>query len=422
MIICGTDLSIASEPALQAAAALARKQNLELQLVHVAEDAGSRDAVSNAELRLERDAADLRRTFAINVDTTVVSGVPEQKLLELAKERAARLIVVAARGGARHARRLGSVPEHLCQRAEVPVLIARSSESFLAFSKGARPLRVLVGSGLGDASRSALEYVAAWPDLSVTVAHVAWPFGEHYRLGVGSPIALDHLRPEIHRQLLGDLGRWTAETPGLAQAKLDVSPGFGRIDCHLAQLADEKSADLLVVGNHQRNVASRVWQGSVSRGAIHEANCSVLCVPQRYGKPRAAPAPRTLIIPTDFSALADRAVARGYGLVEPGGTVHLVHVVGLLSEANEPALRAQLSARIPADAEARAIHTELRVLDGEAPWLAIWQYAGRSNADMICMATHSRSSAKRLVLGSQALAILQHSRIPVLLVPPDRES
>jgi nucleotide-binding universal stress UspA family protein len=39
-----------------------------------------------------------------------------------------------------------------------------------------------------------------------------------------------------------------------------------------------------------------------------------------------------------------------------------------------------------------------------------------------CMSTHSRDVAASLVLGSQAQAILQHSRIPVVLVPPDRES
>jgi nucleotide-binding universal stress UspA family protein len=54
--------------------------------------------------------------------------------------------------------------------------------------------------------------------------------------------------------------------------------------------------------------------------------------------------------------------------------------------------------------------------------MAIWQHSGRVNADLICMATHSRNATASLVLGSQAQAILQHSRIPVLLVPPDRES
>jgi nucleotide-binding universal stress UspA family protein len=62
------------------------------------------------------------------------------------------------------------------------------------------------------------------------------------------------------------------------------------------------------------------------------------------------------------------------------------------------------------------------VLAAATPWLAIWQHAGRCGADLICMSTHSRDAAASLVLGSQAQAILQHARVPVMLVPPDRES
>jgi nucleotide-binding universal stress UspA family protein len=371
---------------------------------------------------LEREASDLRRAFGVAIETLVVQGYPEQALLELAKARRAELIVVGARGSAPHRRRLGSVPENLCQRAEVPVFVVKNAEALVAWSHGDRPLRVLVGSGLGDTSKSALEYVGSWPALELTVAHVAWPFGEHYRLGIGGPMPLDHLRPEIQDQLLGDLGRWTADTNVRAAMKLDVSPGFGRIDCHLAQVAASKGADVLVVGTHQRNLASRIWQGSVSRSAIHEADCNVLCVPQRRVTARAPASPRMLVIPTDFSVLADRAIPSGYSVVGPDGTVHLVHVVRSLADVNELELLAQLSARVPETAASQRIRTEVRIVEGTAAWLAIWQYAGRCNADMICMATHSRDAVGSLVLGSEAQALLQHSRIPVLLVPPDRES
>jgi nucleotide-binding universal stress UspA family protein len=198
--------------------------------------------------------------------------------------------------------------------------------------------------------------------------------------------------------------------------------GWGRIDSHLAQLADEKEADLLVVGSHQRNVGERIWHGSVSRSAIHEASCSVLCVPERQAAPHVAAAPRVLVVPTDFSALADRAIAFGYGLLNRGGAVHLVYVAGDASETEHAALTAKLQSRIPADAESRGITTEVHVIVAGTPWLAIWQHAGRASADLICMSTHSRDAATSLVLGSQAQAILQHSRIPVVLIPPDRES
>lgn len=420
MILCGTDLSVAAEAALKTAGALCRKQDSELLLACVLEhdDPSQRRA---AELRLERDASELRRTFDISVETLVLHGTPDRELLRLAEARQASLIVVGAQGSSKRSRRLGSVPEQLCQAATVPVLVARSADNMLPWSLKARPLRVLMGTGLGDASRSALAYIGSWPDLALTVAHVAWPYGEHYRLGITGPMPLDHLRPEVHHQLLADLGRWVAAVPGQTSPKLSVTPGWGRLDCHLAQLAHEKEVDLLVVGTHQRDLANRLWHGSISRNAIHEANCSVLCVPERHLAARVEQAPRTVVVPTDFSRLADRAISHAYSLLERGGAVHLVHVVDDLRRVDVPTLTSQLAARIPPGAQARGIVTETHVLEGGSAWLAIWQYAGRASADLVCMATHSRDVVGSLVLGSQAQALLLHCRIPVLMVPPDRE-
>jgi nucleotide-binding universal stress UspA family protein len=420
MILCGTDLSVASEPALKAAAALARKQNRELLLTTVLahEDSSAR---RRAELRLEQDAGELRRDFHVSVETCVLEGIPEQRLLELAKARSATLLVVGAEGSSKRARRLGSVPEHLCQTAEIPVLVARDADGLVDWSRDARNLRVLLGSGLGDASTAALACVGAWPDLALTVAHVAWPYGEHYRLGVSGPMPLDHLRPEVHHQLLGDLGRWAAQVPCSASPKLAVIPGWGRIDSHLAQLAREKEADMLVVGSHQRNVAARLWHGSVSRNAIHEAAGNVLCVPQPHAPARIPTTPHVIVAPTDFSALADRALGFAYALLGRGATVHLVHVASDISAAARAQLTAQLGARVPVDALSRGIASELHVIEGSAPWLAIWQHASRVGADLICMSTHSRDAAGSLLLGSQAQDLLKHSRVPVVLVPPDRE-
>ena len=109
---------------------------------------------------------------------------------------------------------------------------------------------------------------------------------------------------------------------------------------------------------------------------------------------------------TRANALADR--------LENGASA-LASLASTLSDS-------EWQARLPKDGEARGIQNELRVLEGASPWLAIWQHAGRANADLICMSTHSKDAVTSLVLGSQAQALLQHSRIPVVLVPPDRES
>ncbi|HEX2873417.1 MAG TPA: universal stress protein [Polyangiaceae bacterium] len=421
MIICGTDLSPASEPAVRCAAAIAkqREQDLLLVTVQARDDVADRGA---AELRLESDAAPLRRDFGISVETRVAHGDVVEQLLQLCAGSDVELLVVGAKGGSGRSRRLGGVPERVCQTGTIPVLVARNADGVEAWSRHTRPLRVLLGSGLGDASSRALDVISSWSELALTVAYVAWPFGEHYRLGVKGPMPLDHLRPEVHHQLIGDLGRWASRPHAAGAVKLSVTPGWGRVDTHLAQLAQEKEADLLVVGSHRRNLAERIWQGSISRNAIHEADCNVLCVPQGTVSSGVARAPSVVVIPTDFSQLADRALAVGYSLLGRGGTAHLVHVLDKGSDNGAAgAATSQLQQRVPVDAESRGLTTVLHVLEDESPWLAVWQYAGRVSADLICMSTHSRDKASRLVLGSQAQELLQHSRIPVVLVPPDRE-
>lgn len=418
MILVGTDLSEASQAAVQSGAALARKHGEALILATVLEVGGAAERIT-AEAKLQEDAANARRDFAVSVECVVLEGVADLQLLEVAKTRAASLIVVGAGGSGVRGRRLGRVAENLCQLADVPIFVARAAERLVDWSRGGAALRVLVGSGLGDASKSALACVGSWADLELTVAHVAWPYGEHQRLGTAGAMPLDHLRPEVQEQLVADLGRWSSDVPCGSLPRLCVTPGWGRLDTHLALLAEEKSADLLVVGSHRRNLSERIWHGSISRNAIHEASCNVLCVPQQRLAHTAA-APRVIVVPTDFSALADRAIRVAYSLVPSGGLVHVVHVA---SKGLTPAeLRPRLAARVPADASNRGVRTELEVLSGDAPWRAIWQYSGRVGADLVCMATHSRDAMASLLLGSQAQAILQHSRIPVLLVPPDRET
>lgn len=155
---------------------------------------------------------------------------------------------------------------------------------------------------------------------------------------------------------------------------------------------------------------------------MHEADCNVLCVPQQHALARIAAAPRVVVIPTDFSVLADRAIRYGYAPLAYGATVHLVHVASDIQDAERARLRDQLEARVPAGADARGIATEVHIVEGSSVWLAIWQHASRAGAELICMSTHSRDAVGSLVLGSQAQALLQHSRVPVLLIPPDRES
>ncbi len=435
-IVCGTDFSDDAFQASEIAAALARKLRVPLKLVHVIDELGVEVAVASdgdavydpLRARLRARAAHLRDVFGIDVEPVVVPGLVVDKLAELAELAHASVLIVGAGGRERRNRwLLGSVAERVAQTARVPVLVIRDGAAIGAWAREERPLRVLVGVEPTATARAALRWAAGLRQIAacdLTVTQVAWPLGEHQRLGIPAPMPLDRLRPEIEEPLLRDLERWAGVLPGPGETSFVVRPGWGRVDSHLSQLATEFDADLIVVGTHQRSGVARLWQGSVSRGVLHGASMTVACVPrdETVAEEASLPQFRRVLAPTDFSPIANRAIRFAYGLVGRGGTVHLLHVVTREVGEDDPDPQARLRALVPASAAERGIETTVEVVTVKDAGDAIWQAAGRLGVDAICMATHGRTGVARLVLGSQAQEVVQHSRQPVVLVPAERDA
>jgi len=434
-IVSGTDFSENATQAAMAAASLAKRLRLPLKLVHVIDELGAELTIASDQSsiydrlhqRLRDQAGEIGTRFGIDVEPIAEAGFAYEKLIEIAVAHYARIIVVSALGEReQHRWLLGSVAERVAQTSPIPVLVVREGASIQAWANGDKVLRAMVGVEIGSTSKAALRWASelhAIGRCNLIVTHIAWPFGEHFRLGIPSPVPLDSLRPELHDLLMRDLHAWAGDVPGTGEATFNVSSGWGRIDTHLALLAAEAQADLLVVGTHQRAGSARLWQGSVSRGVLHNASCNVVCVP------RGAPDKdediiatfRRVLIPTDFSMLANRAIPVGYGMVTAGGIVHLVHVATKKAGEDDPDVTERLRALIPKGAAARGVVTEVEIVQEDNAWAGIWHAAGRLGVDAICMATHGRSGMSRVVLGSQAQEVLHRARQPIVLVPPERE-
>jgi len=436
-VVFGTDFSESATQAARAAAAIARRLGAPLKLVHVIE---SREMKLASELtadpsyealraQLRAEAEVLHAQLGVDAEPVLVSGAADEALVAVAESVGARLLVVSSLGaGDKQKRRwlVGSVAERVAQSSPIPVLVIRDPAAIEACARGERALRAMVGVDLDSVSRSALLWAAGLRSIGrvdLQVTQIAWPFWEHHRFGIGSPIWLDRLHPELDALLRRDLRAWAGELPGEGETTFTVRPGFGSVASQLEQLAAQAGVDLLVVGTHRRSLAARLWQGSVSRGVLHVASCNVACVP-RGSSPadeQALPTFREVLIPTDFSQLANRAIPFGYGLVVPGGVVHLLHFATHVRAAGELDPKPQLAGLVPAGAAARGIATELHVVHDAEAFMGIWRAAGRLGVDAICMATHGRSGGERAILGSQALEVMQRARQPVVLVPPERE-
>ena len=138
-----------------------------------------------------------------------------------------------------------------------------------------------------------------------------------------------------------------------------------------------------------------------------------------------------ILIATDGSDLAGKAVAAGFDLakqlqakvtavtVTEPWTAHLSGEFGLASvdqyeeSADENAARI-LDGLIKL---ARAANVECATLHAkdQFPAEGILQAATANNCDLIVMASHGRRGLGRLLLGSQAVNVLTHSKLPVLI-------
>ncbi len=292
-VLCGTDFSTPAADAATVAALIAARLQERLTLVHVVEVGVAALAPGGPlhtiyaplEQHLEREAERLRELKA-EVREQVVVGVPDEVLVQIAEAEHARLIVLASLGRRAPLRwLLGSVAERTAQTAPVPVLVVRGTAAFQAWLRGERSLRVMIGVDLSESARIALEWAVELRHMGacdLTVAHIASPL-EQTRRGIPGPVQLDRLHPEVEQTFVRDVTAFMGESLVEGRARVLVRPGLGRVDVHLTELAGSEQADLLVVGSHQRAGLSRVWHGSVSRGALLNAEMSVACVPVPIG-------------------------------------------------------------------------------------------------------------------------------------------
>ena len=140
---------------------------------------------------------------------------------------------------------------------------------------------------------------------------------------------------------------------------------------------------------------------------------------------------RSVVVPLDGSALADRAIPYAALLATPAARVALVAVVepvpnvpvlarGELDE-EEARMRTLLGEDLHAKAVALAakgfaVTSEVRLGD---PAEQIICRAGVYHADLIALTTHGRMGMSRWLLGSVATRVLQGASVATLIIRPD---
>ena len=145
--------------------------------------------------------------------------------------------------------------------------------------------------------------------------------------------------------------------------------------------------------------------------------------------------PQHILVATDGSALADKAVAEDVALASQCGAELLVLTVepsyptalfeaattfspeeiGHAETIGAQATRAILD-RAAAVATGRALRMKTVVLRSDDIAAAILATASKHQCDLIVMASHGHRGLRRLLLGSQTQNVLAEARMPVLVV------
>lgn len=291
--------------------------------------------------------------------------------------------------------------------------------------------RILVPVDFSEPSKKAVAYgmsLALELDATLTLAHVV-PFPP--ALAVPFPVEGQHVSDEYMdetrqklRELIDD------EFRSSIQSSFDVRAGD--IEDQLLSLAEESSADLIVMGTHGRRRFERWFLGSVTEHILRKMPAPVLTVSHLdtdhdIDKPRPVRMTKVLYA-TDLSAVAakgmETAIAFSHRFAADLIVLHVTRQPGginipVASAEQRERVREGLYNRLAASLPEKLRHdprVRLELLEG-VPYETILKIADIEHADLIMLNTQSRSGLDRALLGSTAERVIRGAHVPVLSVP-----
>jgi nucleotide-binding universal stress UspA family protein len=196
----------------------------------------------------------------------------------------------------------------------------------------------------------------------------------------------------------------------------------GRPARALADLAESRCAELLVLGRHQHGTLDRILGGETTLQTMRLSCVPVLAVGTKMS------VPKTALAAIDFSPGSIAAAKEALALLGSSGTLYLAYVeppAELLPEG----FSLPSDDRFPGDivvwfrrlVEQLGAHSgvliETSVLTGR-PVACILEFAERVGADLIAVGSHGHTRLERFLLGSVSTGLVRNAQCAVLVAPP----
>ena len=299
-ILCPIDFSEFSKHAFDRAVAVARHHKASVIVLHVAPLPSGVAAVpflpggpgpfALQALDRQQVVRDMRRLLAIEKTSDVpvecqVLEAPSvlHEILEQADSLGADLIVMGTHGRSGFDRLLlGSVTERVLRRAKVPVLTVPSHALDVVPRVDAPFMRVLCGVDFSASSLNALTHAASFARESgarLTLLHVVELLPVVYEPSMAAPFDPGQYWPALERASRAQLHRIV---PHSVRQTCDVEEivTSGKSYVEILKTAEERHADLIVLGAQGHNALDRLLVGSTAEHVVRRASCPVLTVRQ----------------------------------------------------------------------------------------------------------------------------------------------
>ena len=284
-IIVGHDFRAGGETALRSAVVLAKRCDAALRLVHVIEPQHSYQRISHPltfpytlEEIAQKTGAKLQALVTspeldrLQVEYEVRTGKPFAELIISRRAWQADLIVV---GGAsqQEGHFLGSTSERVVRKARVPVMVAKKVLS-------AEAKTFLVPTDFSDCARKAAQEALILAEsfrAHIVFFHVVdlYPlYTIAYADDFGVSVPLPPPAPEVMES------EWQSFLAGLPLKKAVWEKYIeeGEAATAIVREAEQRRADLIVMGTHGRTGLEYMLLGSVAEKVVRRADCPVLTI------------------------------------------------------------------------------------------------------------------------------------------------
>ncbi len=284
-LVAATDFSDSSESALAVAAALARRFDAHVDLVHAYAPSLFAAALPGADPDIRVKMMESAKHALERVRDKTFRGISVDPHA-IQADHAALAVVDHARVGASlivvgtHSRTglprlmIGSVAEAIARYASCDVLVVPPS-----FDPDRLTDRVIAATDFSPSSDVALELAAEIATPPLRVVHVMVPIGgelEPMRSALSGSVfeAPQHIRQRLEDRLATSSARLVREgVVPQTEVIVDDSPVAG-----LRAYAEKHDATLLAVGTHGRHGIDRLLMGSVAERIVRQPPCAVWIV------------------------------------------------------------------------------------------------------------------------------------------------